>query len=156
MHAIELENAVKTYQIGEVKTHALDGVSLSIAEGEFTALVGTSGSGKTTMLQLMGCLDRPNSGAVKISGQDVANLSKNKRADLCRERIRDVILGLLQNMSEELPFLLIGMHPVDDPVVCLEEILAVNQHAINLLFGAKPDTVQLFNLDGLKLWFEQR
>ena len=87
MHAIELENAVKTYQIGEVKTHALDGVSLSIAEGEFTALVGPSGSGKTTMLQLMGCLDRPNSGAVKINGQDVTKLSKNKRADLRREKI---------------------------------------------------------------------
>ncbi len=87
MHAIELEKAVKTYQIGEVKTHALDGVSLSIAEGEFTALVGPSGSGKTTMLQLMGCLDRPNSGAVKINGQDVTKLSKNKRADLRREKI---------------------------------------------------------------------
>jgi putative ABC transport system ATP-binding protein len=87
MHAIELENAVKTYQIGEVKTHALDGISLSIAEGEFTALVGPSGSGKTTMLQLMGCLDRPNSGAVKINGQDVTKLSKNKRADLRREKI---------------------------------------------------------------------
>ena len=87
MHAIELENAVKTYQIGEVKTHALDGVSLSIAEGEFTALVGPSGSGKTTMLQLMGCLDKPNSGAVKINDQDVTKLSKNKRADLRREKI---------------------------------------------------------------------
>ncbi|MGB7115575.1 MAG: ABC transporter ATP-binding protein [Anaerolineales bacterium] len=87
MQAMELENVVKTYQIGEVKTHALDGVSLSIAEGEFTALVGPSGSGKTTMLQLMGCLDRPNSGAVKINGQDVTKLSKNKRADLRREKI---------------------------------------------------------------------
>jgi len=87
MHAIELENAVKTYQIGDVKTHALDGVSLSIAEGEFTALVGPSGSGKTTMLQLMGCLDKPNSGVVKINDQDVTKLSKNKRADLRREKI---------------------------------------------------------------------
>ena len=87
MQTIELENAVKTYQIGEVKTHALDGVSLTFAEGEFTALVGPSGSGKTTMLQLMGCLDRPNSGSVKINDQDVTKLSKNKRADLRREKI---------------------------------------------------------------------
>ena len=87
MQTIELENVVKTYQIGEVKTNALDGVSLSIAEGEFTALVGPSGSGKTTMLQLMGCLDKPNSGAVKINDQDVTKLSKNKRADLRREKI---------------------------------------------------------------------
>jgi putative ABC transport system ATP-binding protein len=87
MQTIELENVVKTYQIGEVKTNALDGVSLSIAEGEFTALVGPSGSGKTTMLQVMGCLDKPNSGAVKINDQDVTKLSKNKRADLRREKI---------------------------------------------------------------------
>ena len=87
MQAIELENAVKTYQIGEVETRALDGVSLSIAEGEFTALVGPSGSGKTTMLQLMGCLDRPNSGVVKVGGQDVTRLKANPRADLRREKI---------------------------------------------------------------------
>ena len=87
MQAIELENAVKTYQIGEVETRALDGVSLSIAEGEFTALVGPSGSGKTTMLQLMGCLDRPNSGVVKIGGQDVTSLKANPRADLRRDKI---------------------------------------------------------------------
>jgi putative ABC transport system ATP-binding protein len=87
MQTIELENVVKTYQIGEVKTNALDGVSLSIAEGEFTALVGPSGSGKTTMLQLMGCLDKPNSGVVKIDGQDVTRLKANPRADLRREKI---------------------------------------------------------------------
>jgi putative ABC transport system ATP-binding protein len=87
MLAIELENAVKTYKIGEVETRALDGVSLGIQEGEFTALVGPSGSGKTTMLQLMGCLDRPNSGVVRIGGQDVTSLKANPRADLRREKI---------------------------------------------------------------------
>ena len=71
MQAIELENVVRIYKIGEVETRALDGVSLSIEPGEFTTLVGPSGSGKTTMLQLMGCLDKPNSGAVKIDNQDV-------------------------------------------------------------------------------------
>jgi putative ABC transport system ATP-binding protein len=114
MHAIEIENAVKTYQIGDVKTHALDGVSLTIEEGEFMALVGPSGSGKTTMLQMMGCLDRPDSGAVKINGQDVTRLSKNKRADLRRERIGFIfqffalvpVLTAYENV--ELPLLLNG------------------------------------------------
>jgi putative ABC transport system ATP-binding protein len=87
MEIIELENTVKIYTIGEVETRALDGVSLSIEDGEFTTLVGPSGSGKTTMLQLMGCLDKPSSGLIKIDGQDVSNLNANQRADLRRERI---------------------------------------------------------------------
>lgn len=87
MEIIELENAVKVYTVGEVETRALDGVSLDFEDGEFTALVGPSGSGKTTMLQLIGCLDKPSSGVVKIGGQDVTRLSANQRADLRKERI---------------------------------------------------------------------
>ncbi len=87
MEIITVENATKIYKIGEVETRALDGVSLSIAEGEFTALVGPSGSGKTTLLQLMGCLDKPNSGTVKVGGQDVTRMKANPRADLRREKI---------------------------------------------------------------------
>jgi putative ABC transport system ATP-binding protein len=87
MAIIELENTVKIYNIGEVETRALDGVDLSIEDGEFTTLVGPSGSGKTTMLQLMGCLDKPTSGVVKIDGRDVSNLNANQRADLRRESI---------------------------------------------------------------------
>jgi putative ABC transport system ATP-binding protein len=87
MSAIELENVVKSYKIGEVITHALDGVSLTLKEGEFTAIVGPSGSGKTTLLQLMGCLDRPDSGVVKIDDEDVTQLKANQRADLRREKI---------------------------------------------------------------------
>ena len=71
------------------------------------------------------------------------------------ERIGDVILGLLQNTSEEMAALLVDLQPADDPTVCLEEMLAVNQHAINLLLGAKPGTVQIYDLDRLKLWFDQ-
>jgi len=117
MKAIELEHVVKTYKIGEVETRALDGVSLSIEKGEFTALVGPSGSGKTTMLQLMGCLDRPNSGVVKINDQDVTQLNKNQRADLRRECIGFIfqffalvpVLTAYENV--ELPLLLNGVKP---------------------------------------------
>ena len=56
MEIIRLENVTKIYHVGEVETRALNGVTLTIEEGEFTALVGPSGSGKTTALQLMGCL----------------------------------------------------------------------------------------------------
>jgi putative ABC transport system ATP-binding protein len=115
MSVIELENATKIYTIGEVETRALDGVSLTIEEGEFTTIVGPSGSGKTTMLQLMGCLDQPNSGIVKINGQDVTQYSKNQRADLRREMIGFIfqffalvpVLNAYENV--ELPLLLNGV-----------------------------------------------
>ena len=90
-------------------------MSLSIENGEFTALVGPSGSGKTTLLQLMGCLDQPNSGAVLINGQDVTRFNANKRADLRREQIGFIfqffalvpVLSAYENV--ELPLLLNGV-----------------------------------------------
>ena len=115
MAIIELENIIKTYHIGEVETRALNGVSLSIEEGEFTALVGPSGSGKTTLLQLMGCLDRPDSGSVKINGEDVTRFKANQRADLRRVKIGFIfqffalvpVLSAYENV--ELPLLLNGV-----------------------------------------------
>ncbi len=115
MQIIEFENVSKTYVIGEVETRALDGVSLRVQEGEFTAIVGPSGSGKTTMLQLMGCLDKPNSGAVKINEQDVTRLSGNQRADLRKQKIGFIfqffalvpVLSAYENV--ELPLLLNGV-----------------------------------------------
>jgi putative ABC transport system ATP-binding protein len=117
MSAIEIENVTKLYKIGEVETRALNGVTLTIEEGEFTALVGPSGSGKTTLLQLMGCLDQPNQGVVKIKGQDVTHLNANQRADLRREMIGFIfqffalvpVLDAYENV--ELPLLLNGVAP---------------------------------------------
>lgn len=114
MSVIELQDVTRVYKIGEVETHALRGVDLTIEEGEFTAIVGPSGSGKTTMLQLMGCLDRPSSGRVQINGQDVTQLNPNKRADLRKETIGFVfqffalIPGLTAYENVELPLLLTG------------------------------------------------
>ncbi len=87
MAIVQVENAVKTYRIGEVETRALDGVDLGVEKGEFMALVGPSGSGKTTLLQIIGCLDKPDSGVVKINEQDVTRLNANQRADLRRGEI---------------------------------------------------------------------
>lgn len=72
------------------------------------------------------------------------------------ERIGDVILDLLANTSEQLAYSLIGLQPQDYPLANLEEISAVNRHVINLLLGAKPGTVQIYNSDQLKLWFESQ
>jgi putative ABC transport system ATP-binding protein len=114
MEVIRLENVTRVYKIGEVETYALRGLTLSIEEGEFTALVGPSGSGKTTALQIMGCLDKPTSGRVLLQGEDVSKLSGNKRADLRRGSIGFVfqffalLPGLNAYENVELPLLLAG------------------------------------------------
>ncbi len=132
MAVIQLENVTKIYSIGEVATHALDEVSLSIEEGEFTALVGPSGSGKTTMLQLMGCLDMPNSGTVKINGRDVTRFNANQRADLRREVIGFIfqffalvpVLNAYENV--ELPLLLNEVSPKERQERVMEMLEAVD------------------------------
>ena len=114
MSVIELQDVTRIYKIGEVETHALRGVDLTIEKGEFTAIVGPSGSGKTTMLQLMGCLDRPTSGRVLINGEDISKLNANRRADLRKGTIGFVfqffalIPGLTAYENVDLPLLLAG------------------------------------------------
>jgi putative ABC transport system ATP-binding protein len=114
MSVIQLLDVTRIYRIGEVETQALRGVTLDVEEGEFAAIVGPSGSGKTTMLQLMGCLDRPTSGSVFIDGKEVTRLSPNKRADLRKGTIGFVfqffalIPGLTAYENIELPLLLTG------------------------------------------------
>jgi putative ABC transport system ATP-binding protein len=114
MKVIELQDVTRVYRIGEVETQSLRGVTLDVEDGEFCAIVGPSGSGKTTMLQLMGCLDRPTSGSVFINGKEVTRLSPNRRADLRKGTIGFVfqffalIPGLTAYENIELPLLLTG------------------------------------------------
>ena len=114
MSVIQLEDVTRNYQVGEVETPALRGLTLTIEEGEFTAIVGPSGSGKTTVLQMMGCLDRPTSGTVQVKGQDVNLLNDNQRANLRKGTIGFIfqffalipVLTAYENI--ELPLLLTG------------------------------------------------
>jgi ABC-type lipoprotein export system ATPase subunit len=87
MATIELIGLTKQYRTGANVVHALAGVDLRIESGEFVSIVGRSGSGKTTMLDLAGLLLRSTSGTVRIDGVDTARLSESKRADLRGERI---------------------------------------------------------------------
>jgi putative ABC transport system ATP-binding protein len=115
MDAVRLDNVSKIYQVGDHDLRALDGVSLSVAEGEFTTIVGPSGSGKTTMLQMIGCLDRPDQGSVHIRGRDVTALGADARADIRRDEIGFIfqffalvpVLDVYENV--ELPLLLAGV-----------------------------------------------
>ncbi len=87
MALIELRNLSKTYDLGEVKVHALVGVSLDIAEGEFVALIGPSGSGKSTLMNTLGCLDRPTTGSYQLAGEEVAGLNPDQLAQVRNRRI---------------------------------------------------------------------
>ena len=81
---IEFKNIVKTYGVGDTKTYALNGVNLSIKEGEFVAIMGASGSGKSTAMNMIGCLDKPSSGEYLFNGISVGDLNRNQMALLRR------------------------------------------------------------------------
>jgi len=83
---IEIKNLEKVYE-GVVPVHAVNGINLTITEGEFTALKGPSGCGKTTLLNLLGGLDQPTSGTIEIGGVDITTLSENKLIDF---RLRNI------------------------------------------------------------------
>lgn len=115
MEVTRVENVTRVFKTGMVETQALRGVSLTIENGEFTALVGPSGSGKTTLLQLIGCLDQPTSGKVFVAGKDVSSLNRNQRADMRRGTIGFIFqfFALIPTLSAyenvEMPLLLEGM-----------------------------------------------
>src|SRR5215211_7354245 len=90
---IRLEGVHKTYAMGDVEVHALRGISLAIREGEFVAIMGTSGSGKSTTMNIIGCLDRPTRGTYVLDGQDVSRLSKDERADIRNQKLGFVFQG---------------------------------------------------------------
>lgn len=81
---IEFKNIVKTYGSGDAKTNALNGVNFSIKEGEFVAIMGASGSGKSTSMNMIGCLDKPTSGEYLFNGINVEKLNRNQMALLRR------------------------------------------------------------------------
>ena len=93
MSLITVKNAVKIYEMGEEKFYALNNVSFSIDEGEFVAIMGTSGSGKSTCMNMLGTLDRPTSGEYYLDGVDVFSLTSDQLSDIRNNKIGFVFQG---------------------------------------------------------------
>jgi putative ABC transport system ATP-binding protein len=90
---IELEQVTKVYGRGTAAMHALRGIDLAIQEGQFVAVMGASGSGKSTTMNILGCLDTPTSGSYRFKGVEVGNLSRDQRALLRRYYLGFVFQG---------------------------------------------------------------
>lgn len=84
---IEIRNLKREFRMGEEIVHALKGIDLRIEEGEFVTIMGASGSGKSTFLNILGCLDKPTSGDYILDGVSVKELSKNQLADIRNQKI---------------------------------------------------------------------
>jgi putative ABC transport system ATP-binding protein len=95
---IQLENIVKNYTLGEVEVPVLKEISLTIAQGEYTAIMGVSGSGKSTLMNIIGCLDRPSSGRYLFEGHDITQLSDDELAD-----VRNYQIGFVFQQFNLLP-----------------------------------------------------
>jgi putative ABC transport system ATP-binding protein len=87
MTMLELDHVSKVYSTGAVEVRALDDVSLQVEEGELLAIMGHSGSGKSTMMNILGCLDAPTSGSYRLDGQDVGQLNDNQLAAIRNRKI---------------------------------------------------------------------
>jgi putative ABC transport system ATP-binding protein len=149
-----LEDATKVYTMGDVEVHALRGVSLAIEEGEFVAIMGASGSGKSTFMNIIGCLDRPSSGRYLLAGEEVSRLDRNALA----ERRNQVLGFVFQNFNllsrtsalenVELPLIYAGMSTRERHEQALAALTRVglgtrSQHHPNQMSGGQQQRVAI-------------
>jgi len=151
---VQLQDIHKTYDSGEVKVHAVRGISLEIHRGEFIAIMGASGSGKSTLMNLIGCLDRPTRGSYLLDGIDVSALARDELADIRNQKLGFVFQGFnllsrttaLENV--ELPMLygprrVSGREMRERALSCLEIVGLANRadHFPSQLSGGQPQRV---------------
>ena len=128
MALIEIKDVYKIYNPGENEVRALDGVSLSIDEGEFVAIIGQSGSGKSTLMNTLGLLDRPTSGEYFLSGRDVSTLTDDEQSEIRNKQIGFIFQGfnLIPSLTAvdnvELPLVYRGMKKEERNKLSLEAL----------------------------------
>ena len=113
---VEIKDVCKVYNPGENEVRALDHVSVNIDQGEFVAIIGQSGNGKSTLMNMLGCLDVPTSGLYRLHGQDVSSMSDDELSDIRNREIGFIFQGfnLIQNLTAienvELPLIYRGVN----------------------------------------------
>ncbi|BDG48639.1 ABC transporter ATP-binding protein [Parageobacillus sp. KH3-4] len=151
---IQIENMTKTYTLGGEVVHALQGVSLQIEKGDFLAIIGPSGSGKSTFMNMIGCLDRPDSGSYILDGKEIEKMTDNELAAIRNEKIGFVFqnfhlltkLTALENV--ELPLLYRGVKAKERQKIayeCLEKVGLKDRahHLPNQLSGGQQQRVAI-------------
>jgi putative ABC transport system ATP-binding protein len=151
---IRLEDVYKIYPMGDEPVHALDGVSLTIEEGEFVAIIGQSGSGKSTCMNIIGCLDVPTEGRYLLNGRDVGAMKDDEQASFRNETLGFVFqqynliprLTVFENV--ELPLIYRGMAERDrrEPVLRALEKVGILEKQKNLpsqLSGGQQQRVSI-------------
>lgn len=152
MEILRTENLIKTYGTGENAFNAVDGISLTVQEGEFVAIVGSSGSGKSTLMHMLGGVDRPTSGSIIIDGEDITKKSNDELAVFRRRKIGIVyqfynlipILTAEENVT--LPMQLDGKKPDPQRVEEVFEKLGIAEKKKNLpneLSGGQQQRVSI-------------
>ena len=125
---IDLQNVYKLYETGDTIVHALDGITLHIDDGEFVAIVGQSGSGKSTCMNIIGCLDVPTSGKYIIDGMDVSTLDDDELSYIRKNKLGFIFqqYNLIQKLNiisnVELPLIYKRM-PKEDRIIIAEKAL---------------------------------
>jgi putative ABC transport system ATP-binding protein len=151
---IELRDLVKTYHVGETEVRALRGVSYAIEAGDFLAIMGPSGSGKSSLMNILGCLDRPTSGVYILDGEEVSKFDKNKLARIRNQKIGFVFqsFNLLSRTTAlentELPLLYSTTNGRDTTERAMASLAAVGLqdralHKTNQLSGGEQQRVAI-------------
>ncbi len=128
---VEFRDIYKIYEMGDSKVHALDGVSFSVFKGEFVAIIGQSGSGKSTCMNIIGCLDVPTSGTYLLNGTDVSRLTDDEQAEIRNKTLGFIFqqynllpkLNILDNVK--LPLLYKGLNDKEQKSLATEALMRV-------------------------------